>query len=211
MLQLARFLLAICVVAWTTSSTAIAQLAPVGPDWVTQRPQEGGFRLLSPPNWQRRTPRGPNVKILLASPGGGIPGLSATAFANCNVVARNLDGTLSRSDTREVERAISSRIFTEAEWRDLLGEGINNIQITERRMTRVSNIPSQFSVISGSRENLNWHIWVNMLNIIFVDRNRTYHAVCSAGDGSPQGAQRAFEFWRPTLMAILGTLVIENW
>lgn len=83
-------------------------------------------------------------------------------------------------------------------------------RITERRMTRISNIPSQFAVMSGSHENLNWNIWVNTLNIVLFDRMRRYDVTCTAGDGNPQGAQRAFEFWRPTLMAILGTLVIEN-
>jgi len=205
LLPLVRVLLVACCVGWSISSTAAAQVTPVGQDWVTQRPQEGGFRLLAPPNWQRRTPRGPNVRILVAPPAG-----AGLGFANCNVVVRRVDG-VPRSEIRQLERALSSGVLSDADWRDILGGIMTGMQVSERRSARVSNLPAQMAITSGSYENLNVRIWMSMINVVLIDRGRMFHAACGAGDGNPQGAMRAFEFWRPTLMAILGTWVIENY
>lgn len=131
-------------------------------------------------------------------------------FANCNVVVRHLDA-VPRNEIEQLERALSSGVLSDADWRDMLGGLISEIQVSDRRSARVSNLPAQMAITSGSYENLNGRTWISMIHVILIDRGRMFHATCDAGASNAPGSMRAFEFWRPKLIAILGPWAIENY
>jgi hypothetical protein len=187
--------------------SAHGQVATVGNDWVTYRPVGAGFRVVVPPNWTPETSRDPNVRLLVRAPASG------TAFADCEIVVR-LDPRISQADVQEFGSTSATDDFWINSINRIFGISIEIpiISVHERRLTRISNMPAHFRIFSHIYGNPNAHVRTisTTASIMLMTVGKMYMINCSVGSISQRNSENAWIYWRPIIMAILGTWVIED-
>lgn len=180
--------------------------AQVTSDWVTMRPPGAGFRILMPPDWETTTPRGRNTRILIR-PRQSVPS-GRPGFANCNVVVR-AEPSLSGLSQAELDADVLANPLSTADARNMTGT-LSNLTIRENRTGRVNNRPAYIVVASGDYETVNAKVHMVMAQAFVFRPGTVLAANCGAGGGTSEQAEAAWAAWRPVLMAVLGTWVLED-
>lgn len=183
---------------------AMAQVAAVTNDWVTLRPPGAGFRILMPPDWETSTPRGANIRVLFRAKQpapSGRPGV-----ANCNVGVR-AEASLRGFTQAELDADMRANPMTEEDAR----AATLGLAIREKRLGRVSNRPAFIVVASGEYETVAARTQVVVMTALLSFPGRAMAATCTVGAPTAREAELAWTAWRPVVLAVLGTLVIEDW
>lgn len=131
-------------------------------------------------------------------------------YATCNVVVRAHPETANRT-----QASINAQVRQEGPLSrtDAL-EAIGILQdglLLESRITTVSGITSFFAVTRGRYDNINVTTTNTMAFMLIVQPGRIHALSCGAGVPDPRAVEESWATWRPTVIAIMGTMVIENY
>lgn len=195
------------VAALALHGPARSQVAQVTGDWVTMRPPGQGFRMLMPPGWEQATPRGPNVKLVIRS----TPAANAgrVGVANCNVVVRTQPETRAMTQAQINAEVAGGPLARE----DALAmvDFMSQPQLLESRVARINNIPAYFVVARGGYENLNAKTTNTVAIGVVMQPGRSHAFSCTAGAAQGISSEAAWNSWRPVIMAIMGSAVLEDY
>ena len=174
---------------------AMTSLASARADGITFRDKDAKFRLVYPDTWARKTPRGSHVRLLVAS----------THASNCNVVV------LSAVSESQMPAALEPGVWSEADWKELLGGGFPDAAFIERRAVEMDNWPAQLVVLDTPYETAAARINGRMVISTTLRFGNLYSITCGAYGPTPDQAAAVYEQERATLMGIIGSFVFENY
>lgn len=174
---------------------------PVSAQGVTFRNIEFKFRFVYPDGWKQATPRGPNVRALIEGPQG--------RQANCNIVVRRVP-SLAKFSRQELIADSFSTVWSEADWLEMLGSKFAGATIRERRLTKASNYPVQFSVLETPYETVAAKIHMVMVQFVTLTPGILWHFGCAAGGKDLEEAQRNYGYMRPQFLSVLSSFVFEE-
>jgi hypothetical protein len=181
--------------------TALLWSAPTNAQGVTFRNAEFKFRFVYPSDWTQQTPRGPNVRALIQGPPGRI--------SNCNIVVRRMPA-LEKVSRQELIADSFSDVWSDSDWKELLGEKFARATIRERRLTKASNYPVQFSIVETPYETVAAKVHVVMIQFVTMTPGIFWHFGCSAGGTTLEQARQQFQKMRPQFLGILSSFVFED-
>lgn len=184
----------IAVLLAAVSSAALAQ-------GITFRNSEFKFRFVYPSDWKPVTPRGPNVKGLIQGPRGRL--------SSCNIVVRRVPQLEQFTRQQIIEDSLAT-VWSEEDWRNALGPTFADAAIRERRLTKASNYPVQFSVIEVPYETIAAKIHGIMIQFITMTPGILWNFGCTAGGNTLEEARRNYDIMRPQFLAILSSFVFEE-
>jgi hypothetical protein len=165
------------------------------------RNTEFKFRFVYPSDWTQQTPRGPNVRALIQGPRG--------RMSNCNIVVRRMPA-LEKLSRQELIADSFSEVWSDAEWKGMLGEKFAIATIRERRLTKASNYPVQFSIVETPYETVAAKVHVVMIQFVTMTPGIFWHFGCSAGGTTLEQARQQFQKMRPQFVSILSSFVFED-
>lgn len=187
---------------WIAAGIALALLsASANAQDATFRNTEFKFRFVYPSDWTQQTPRGPNVRALIRGPAG--------RMSNCNIVVRRMPA-LEKLSRKELIADSFSDVWSDADWKEMLGEKFAGATIRERRLTKASNYPVQFSVVEAPYETVAAKVHVVMIQFVTMTPGIFWHFGCSAGGTTLEQARQQFQQMRPQFLSILSSFVFED-
>jgi hypothetical protein len=166
----------------------------------TFRNTEFKFRFVYPTDWTAKTPRGPNVRALIAAPG--------AQMTCCNIVVRRMP-QLEKSSRKEIIADSFSGTWSEDAWREVM-PGFTDTGIRERRLTKVSNYPAQFAITEGPYTTIAATVHMVMMQFVTMTPGVFWHFSCGAGGLTSSEANMRFEKMRPQFLGILSSFVFED-
>jgi hypothetical protein len=186
----------------TAAAIALALLSvPANAQGVTFRNTEFKFRFVYPNDWSEKKPRGPNVRALIQGPPG--------RMSNCNIVVRRVPA-LEKASRKEIIADSFSTTWSETDWKEMFGDKFSNATIRERRLTKASNYPAQFSIAETRYETVAANIHAVMMQFVTITPGLFWHFACLAGGATPEQARQQFQQMRPQFLSILSSFVFEE-
>jgi hypothetical protein len=182
-----QFLLRLCLSALFCVALFPSPLSAQG---ITFRSAEFRFRFVYPTDWVQKTPRGPNVRALVAAPDGA---------SNCNIVIRAMP-ELAKLSQKEIDAEVFATPMSEADWKELLGGKFPDFKIRESRLTKVDNQPAQFAVSQISYTTVAATIVAVQMQFMTMTPGLFWNFICTAGSQNLQAANMAFQKARPTFV-----------
>jgi len=101
-------------------------------------------------------------------------------------------------------------VWSEEDWRDGLGPTFADAVIRERRLTKASNYPVQFSVIEMPYETVAAKVYGVRAQFVTMTPGIFWNFGCTAGGKSLEEARRNYDVMRPQFLAILSSFVFED-
>jgi hypothetical protein len=180
---------------------ALLSPVPANAQGVTFRNTEFKFRFVYPSDWTQQTPRGPNVRALIQGPPG--------RMSNCNIVVRRMPA-LDKLSRKEIIADSFSTTWSESDWKEMLGDKFSNAIVRERRLTKASNYPVQFSIVETPYETVAANVHAMMVQFVTMTPGIFWHFGCSAGGATSEQARQQFQQMRPQFLSILSSFVFEG-
>lgn len=168
---------------------------------ITFRNTEFKFRFVYPGDWTQQTPRGPNVRALITGP--------PSHNSNCNIVVRRVPA-LEKLSRKELIADSFSTTWSESDWKKMFGDTFSKGTIRERRLTKASNYPAQFSVAEIPYETVAAAVHVVTMQFVTMTPGLFWHFTCMEGDKTLEQARQRFEQMRPQFLSILSSFVFED-